>query len=157
MREYVKEIKEFEEKVVQVNRVSKKTKGGNRMTFSVLVLVGDRKGRVGVGLGKAPDVSSAIKKAASYAQRHLITVPMKGRTITHQVQLKLGAARLIMKPAPEGTGIIAGGAVRAVVDAAGIQDIVAKILGTKNRASNVYATFEALSRLKPLAELRNAK
>ncbi len=153
MREYVKEIKEFEEKVVQVNRVSKKTKGGNRMSFSVLVVLGDRKGRVGVGLGKAPDVASAIRKAASYAQRHLITVPMKGRTITHQIQIKLGAARLIMKPAPEGTGIIAGGAVRAVVDAAGIQDIVAKILGTKNRASNVYATFEALRRLKPLAEV----
>lgn len=146
---YPKEVKEFEEKVVQVNRVSKKTKGGNRMGFSVLVVVGDRKGRVGVGLGKAADVASGVRKASGYASRHLITVPMKGTTIVHEISIKLGAAKLLMKPAPEGTGVIAGGAVRAVVEAAGIRDIVAKILGTKNQASNVYAAFEALKRLKP--------
>lgn len=147
-REFPKEQKEFEEKVVQVNRVSKKNKGGNRISFSVLVVVGDKKGRVGVGLGKAPDVASAMRKGSSYAQRHLITVPLKGRTIPHEMRIKLGAARQILKPAPIGTGVIAGGAVRAVVEAAGILDIVAKILGTKNQASNVYATFEALKRLK---------
>jgi len=149
-RDFPKEQKEFDEKVIQVNRVSKKNKGGNRISFSVLVVVGDKKGRVGVGLGKAKDVSSAMRKGSTYAQKHLITVPVRGRTIPHEVRLKLGAARLMLKPAPIGTGVIAGGAVRAVVEAAGIQDIVGKILGTKNKASNVYATFEALKQLRQL-------
>ncbi len=142
--------KEFDEKIVKINRVSKKTKGGNRMGFSVLLVVGDKKGRVGVGLGKAPDVASGMRKASSYAQRHLINVPMKGTTIPHEIKIKLGAAQILLKPAPVGTGVIAGGAVRAVVEAAGIRDIVAKIIGTKNQISNVYATFEALKRLKAL-------
>lgn len=142
------EPKEFEEKIVQINRVSKKTKGGNRMSFSALVVVGDKKGRVGVGLGKARNVSSAVRKGASYAQKRMITVPMRGTTIGHEVRLKWGAARLILKPAPAGSGVIAGGPVRAVVEVAGIKDIVAKILGTSNKASNVYATFEALKMLK---------
>jgi small subunit ribosomal protein S5 len=147
------EPKEFDEKVVQVNRVSKKTKGGNRISFSALVVVGDKKGRVGVGLGKATDVSSAMRKGSSYAQRHLLTVPMRGTTIPHEVRLKLGAARLILKPAPAGTGVIAGGPVRAVVEAAGIRDVVGKILGTNNKANNVHATLEALRMLKPLNQL----
>lgn len=149
-----KEEKEFEEKVVQVNRVSKKTKGGNRISFSVLMVVGDRKGKVGVGLGKAPDVVAAIRKGVTRAKKHLIQVPMKGTTITHEILVKKGAAKVLLKPAPQGTGIIAGGAVRAVVDAAGIRDIVSKVLGTNNQASNVYATMEALSRLKPLEEMK---
>lgn len=140
-------IVEFEEKVIQVNRVSKKTKGGNKIGFSVLVVVGDKKGRVGVGLGKAADVSSAVKKGMSYAKKHLITVPMVGTTIPHEVRIKVGAAKIILKPAPAGTGIRAGGAVRAVVEAAGIRDVVSKILGTDNKASNVYATFKALRQL----------
>jgi small subunit ribosomal protein S5 len=139
---------EFDEKIVQVNRVSKKTKGGNKVGFSVLAVVGDKKGRVGVGLGGAPDVSSAVRKAVSYAKRHLLTVPMKGRTIPHEIRVKRGAARVMLKPAPPGTGVIAGGAIRAVVDAAGIRDVVSKILGSKNQASNVYATMEALRNLK---------
>lgn len=139
---------ELNEKVVQVNRVSKKTKGGNKIGFSVLVVVGDRKGRVGVGLGKAPEVTSAVKKAVSYAKKHLITVPMRKNTITHEVRLKLGAAQILLKPAPAGSGVIAGGAVRAVVSAAGIKDITSKVMGTKNQASNVYATLEALKRLR---------
>ena len=142
-----KEIKEFEEKIVQVNRVSKKTKGGNKISFSVLVVVGDKKGRVGVGLGKAPEVSSAIRKGSNYARKHLIKVPMRGATITQEILLKRGAAKVLLKPAPQGTGVIAGGAIRAVVEAAGIRDIVSKILGTDNQASNVYATFEALSQI----------
>lgn len=142
------EPREFEEKVVQVNRVSKKTKGGNRISFSALVVVGDRKGRVGVGLGKAPDVSSAMKKGSTYAQKHLITVPMKGTTIPHEVRIKWGAARVLLKPAPAGSGVIAGGSVRAVVEAAGVKDVVAKILGTNNQATNVYATIRALKLLK---------
>lgn len=139
---------EFEEKIVQVNRVSKKTKGGNRISFSVLVVVGDRKGKVGVGLGRAPDVSSAVAKGSSYAKKHLLSVPLKGTSIPHQVIVKLGAAKILLKPAPNGTGVIAGGAVRAVVEAAGIRDIVSKIMGSRNQASNVYATFEALKRLR---------
>lgn len=148
------EPKEFEEKVVQINRVSKKTKGGNRIGFSVLVVVGDRKGRVGVGLGKAPDVSSAIHKAVSYGKKHLFRVVMKRTTIPHEVYLKRGAAKVLLKPAPEGTGVIAGGAVRAVVEAAGIRDIVSKILGSKNQASNVYATLEALKTLRQPMETK---
>lgn len=139
--------KEFEEKVIQVNRVSKKTTGGNRIGFSVLMVVGDRKGKVGVGLGKARDVASAIRKAVTYAKKHMIDVPTVGGTIPHDIFLKRGAAKVILKPAPEGSGVIAGGAVRSVVEAAGIRNISSKVLGTKNQASNVYATLEALSKL----------
>lgn len=141
--------REFDERVVQVNRVSKKTKGGNKIGFSVLVVVGDKKGKVGVGLGKSPDVLSGIQKGARLGKRHMITVPTHGGTIPHEVYLKLGAAKILLKPAPKGTGVIAGGPIRAVVEAAGIQNIVTKQLGTRNKISNVYATIEALKRLKP--------
>lgn len=137
----------FEEKIVQVNRVSKKTKGGNRIGFSVLIVVGDKKGKVGVGLGKAPDVSSAIKKGVEIAKKHAISVPIVNGTIPFDLNLKLGAARIILKPAPPGTGLIAGGAVRSVVSLAGIENISSKVLGTKNQASNVYATIEALKKI----------
>jgi small subunit ribosomal protein S5 len=149
-----REMKEFEEKIVQVNRVSKKTKGGNKIGFSVLAVVGDKKGRVGVGLGGAPDVTSAVKKAVSYAKRHLFTVPMRGKTIPHEVYIKRGAAKVLLKPAPPGTGVIAGGAVRAVVEAAGIRDIVSKILGSNNQASNVYATLKALQQLRLVSKTK---
>lgn len=139
---------EFSEKVVQVNRVSKKTTGGNKIGFSILVVVGDRKGKVGVGLGKAADVASAVRKGSSYARKHMVKIPLVNTTIPHEIRMKLGAARILLKPAPPGTGIRAGGSVRAVVEAAGIKDIVSKILGTDNKASNVYATFAALQKLK---------
>lgn len=142
------EPKELEEKIVQINRVAKKTQGGNKIGFSVLVVVGDKKGRVGVGLGQGAEVPLAAKKAVAYASKHLITVPMKGTTIPHEVLVKFGAAKVLLKPAPPGSGVIAGGAVRAVVEAAGIRDISSKILGTNNQANNVYATLEALKRLK---------
>lgn len=137
----------FEEKIVQVNRVSKKTKGGNKIGFSVLAVVGDRKGKVGVGLGKASDVASAIKKGVVIAKKHLVEVSIVNSTIPFEYNIKLGAARVLLKPAPKGSGIIAGGAVRSVVAAAGIQNISSKVLGTKNQASNVYATIEALKRI----------
>ena len=140
--------KEFEEKIVQVNRVSKKTKGGNNISFSVLVVIGDRKGKVGVGLGKAKDVAQSVTKAVEYAKKHLIVVPLRGTTIPHDVRVKRGAAEVLIKPAPAGSGVIAGGAVRAVVEAAGIKDISSKVLGTSNQASNVYACLEALKQLK---------
>jgi small subunit ribosomal protein S5 len=145
--QFFEEAKEFEEKVIQVNRVSKKTKGGNKIGFSVLVVVGDKKGRVGVGLGKSKDVASAIRKGIAYAKKHLISVPLVKGTIPHDIRIKLGAAKIFLKPAPEGSGVIAGGAVRAVVEAAGIRNISGKVLGTKNQASNVYATLEALNNL----------
>ncbi|MBI4038534.1 30S ribosomal protein S5 [Candidatus Daviesbacteria bacterium] len=144
------ELGEYFERVVQVNRVSKKTKGGDRRSLSVLVVVGDKKGRVGVGLGKAQDVQSAVRKATSYAKKHLIEVVLKGTSIPHQILVKKGAAKVLLKPAPVGSGVIAGGAVRVVVEAAGIHDIVSKTLGTKNKASNVYATLEALGKLRKI-------
>lgn len=135
---------EFEEQIVQVSRVSKKTKGGNKIGFSVIAVVGDGKGKVGVGLGKAPDVSSAIKKGVLIAKKHLVEVPIIKGTIPFEFYIKLGAAKVLLKPAPPGSGVIAGGAVRSVVTAAGIHNISSKVLGTKNKASNVYATIEAL-------------
>lgn len=155
MKEYTAEA-EFEEKIVRVNRVSKKTKGGNKIGFSVLVVVGDKSGKVGVGLGKAPNVKAAIGKGITYAKKHLIEVPLVNATIPHQIYIKKGAAKIILKPASPGTGVIAGGAVRAVVEAAGIRDILSKVLGTSNQASNVYATIEALSRLKQRPETPRA-
>jgi len=148
IEENFKSEKEYEEKVVQINRVSKKTKGGNKIGFSVLVVVGNRKGKVGIGLGKAPDVLSALKKAIKKAKKNLFKVPMKKTTIPHEIYIKRGAAKIILKPAPAGTGIIAGGPIRIIMETAGIRDVVSKILGTKNKASNVYATIEALKRLK---------
>ncbi len=148
---------EFEEKIVQIHRVSKKTKGGNKIGFSVLVVVGDKKGRVGVGLGKAPDVSSSIRKGVSIAKKHLITVPIVKGTIPTRIDIKMGAAKIMLKPAPLGSGVIAGGAVRAVVEAAGIHNISSKVLGTKNQASNVYATLEALKRLILLSKRMNIR
>jgi small subunit ribosomal protein S5 len=137
----------FEEQIVQVNRVSKKTQGGNKVGFGVLVVVGDKKGKVGVGLGKAGDVSSAIKKGVSLAKKHVIDVPILNGTIPFEFYIKLGAAKVLLKPAPKGSGVIAGGAVRSVVSLAGIENISSKVLGTNNQASNVYATIEALRRL----------
>ena len=154
----IQEPSEFFEKVVQVNRVSKKTPGGDKRSLSVLVVVGDKKGRVGVGLGKAGDVQSAVRKATTYAKKHFIDVPLKdNRTIPHEIFVKLGAAKILMKPCPEGTGVIAGGAVRVVMEACGIRDVVSKILGTSNRASNVYATLEALKRLQQVRDRRTNK
>ena len=140
--------KEFEEKVIQVNRVSKKTKGGNKIGFSVLMVVGDKKGRVGVGLGKAPDVLSAIKKGVRRAKKQLFHIPMKGATIPHDITVKFSAAKILLKPAPPGSGVIAGGAVRAVMEAGGVKNVSSKVLGTRNPASNVYATIKALKQLK---------
>lgn len=148
--EYRREESEFFERVVAVNRVSKKTKGGDKRSLSVLVVVGDQKGKVGVGLGKAAEVQTAVKKATTYAKKHMIEVPLKGKTIPHEVFVKNGAAQVLLKPAPEGTGVRAGGAVRVVVEAAGIHDIVSKSLGTENKASNVYATMMALGKLKKI-------
>jgi len=140
--------KEFDEAIIQIKRVSKKTKGGNRIGFTALLAIGDKKGRVGIGLGKAPNVSSAIKKGVSVAKRNMVTVPLQNSTIPHELFIKKGAARIIFKPASEGMGIVAGGVVRKIMELAGVKDISAKIIGTNNKLMNAYATLEAFGKLK---------
>lgn len=139
---------DLDERIIQINRVSRKTKGGNKISFSVLTVAGDRQGRVGIGLGKANDVTGAIQKSLRRARRVMIEVPLKGTTIPHLVQVKYKAAKLLLKPAPPGTGVIAGSPVRAVVEAAGVRDIVSKILGTNNKITNVKAALKALGELR---------
>ncbi len=147
----------LQEKVVQVSRVSKKTKGGDNFSFSVVMAVGDSQGRVGVDKGKAPSVVPAIRKGVRKAEKKMVEVPIDGTTIPFAYEMKKGAAHLLLKPAPRGTGIVAGGPVRAVVEVAGIRDISCKILGTNNQASNAYATFEALKQIAKLVKLKGIK
>jgi small subunit ribosomal protein S5 len=146
--------KEFEETVVQINRISKKTKGGNQIRFSALVVVGDKKGKVGIGLAKATDVRNAIRKAIDAAKRKLVVIPLAGTTVPYSVREKFSAAKVLLKPAPPGSGIIAGGPMRVVLEAAGVRDAVGKILGTKNKISNVYATLKALESISEIVEAR---
>ena len=141
------QVKEFEETVLQIKRVSKKTKGGNQIGFTALVVIGDKKGKIGVALGKAKNVPSAIRKAIRAAKKKAFVVPLSGTTITKTIKIKYKAARIILKPAPKGTGLVAGGAVRAIAMVAGIEDMVAKCLGSRNLASNAWGTLKALKDL----------
>ena len=146
MEKYNRE--EFEEVIVNIGRVTKVVKGGRRFRFTALIVVGNRNGLVGFGFGKAKEVPDAIKKAVDDAFKNIVTVNVKGSTIAHDIEVKYNASRILLKPASEGTGVIAGGATRPVVELAGIKDILTKSLGSNNSANVVRATIKALSMLK---------
>ena len=142
------QVSEFNEKLVAVNRVSKTVKGGRNMRFSALMVVGDEKGRVGCGMGKAVEIPEAIRKGLEEAKKSMITIPLNGTTIPHEVVGVFGTGKVKMLPAPEGTGVIAGGPVRAVLEAAGIKDIVTKSIGSNNKINMVRATLAGLKQLR---------
>ncbi len=147
MQEYTGD-KQIEEKVLLIRRVSKKTTGGNDVSFSALVVVGDRKGKVGVGLGRAHEVPPAIQKAIVHAKKNMITVPIFKTTIPHDILLKYKSAYILLKPAPEGTGLKVGSVARIILDLAGVSDASGKIIGSRNQIVNTYAMIEALKKLK---------
>ncbi len=153
MKKVNSETLDLKEEVVQIRRVSKVLKGGRRFSFSALVVVGDKNGYVGAGLGKAKEVPSAIRKGIEHAKKNLIKVSLKGTTIPYKIVAHFAAAKVLLKPASPGTGIIAGGSVRAVVKLSGIQDILTKSLGSKSALNNVWATLKGLKSLKSAAEI----
>ena len=159
-RRFEREPKEFEERVVVINRVTKVVKGGRRFRFAALVVIGDKKGRVGFGTGKANEVPDAIKKAIEDAKKNLFVVPIVGTTIPHTAIGNFGAGSVLIRPATEGTGVIAGGPNRAVLELAGVNDILTKCLGSRTPINMVRATVEALKSLKTVeqvAQLRDLK
>jgi len=140
----IKEKPEFEEHVLQVDRVSRTVKGGKRMRFRALVIIGNRNGKIGMGVGKAAEVADAVAKATTIAKKRLLEVPLVNDTIPYPIEVNQGAAHIILKPAKPGTSVIAGGTIRVICNLAGIKNLVAKILGTANKINNAQTTFHAL-------------
>ncbi len=157
MSHYENSGEDLTEKVVYINRVAKVVKGGRRFSFSALVVVGDGNGGVGVGLGKANEVPEAIRKGATLARKNMIRIAMKGGTIAHPAMAEFSAARVMLKPASHGTGVIAGGAVRAIMESAGVTDILAKSLGSRNAINVARATIEGLRGLRDPVEVRRQR
>ena len=151
------DLPELNDRVVHINRVAKVVKGGRRFSFSALVVVGDGKGRVGFGSGKAKEVPAAIKKGIEIAKKNMVSISMSGTTIPHAVLGHYGAGKVMLKPASEGTGVIAGGPVRAILESAGIQNILTKSLGTANPHNVVKATFDALQQLRSEAQYNSLR
>ena len=155
-----KDQKEYEDQVIAINRVTKVVKGGRRFRFAALVVVGDRKGHVGIGTGKVNEVPDAIRKATEDAKKNMIEVPVINDTIPHEITGEYGAGKVFMRPASDGTGVIAGGAARAVLELAGIKDILTKCIGSRTKINVVRATFEGLRNLRTVeqvAEIRDKK
>lgn len=140
--------REFDQKVVEVKRVTRVTSGGKRMRFRALVVIGDHKGKVGIGLKKGMDVTESVNKAVNAAKKNMITVPIVNDTIPHEVKVKYKSSKLLMIPARPGTGVIAGGAVRSVLDLAGVKNVVSKMIGSNNKTNNVRATYEAFKMMR---------
>lgn len=148
-----RERNEFDQKVVEVKRVTRVTAGGKRMRFRALVVIGDHKGRVGMGLKKGADVSESVNKAVNQAKKNMVTLPLVNETIPHELKVKYKSSSLLLKPAKAGTGVIAGGAVRGVMDLAGVKNVVSKMLGSNNKVNNIKAVFEAFRRMKSKEQL----
>lgn len=144
------ELENLSERVVQINRVAKVVKGGRRFSFSSVVVIGDGQGNVGAGIGRAGEVPESIRKGVEDAKKHMVRVPLKDGTLPHEVTVNFGASRVLMKPASPGTGVIAGGGVRAVMEAAGVRDVLTKSLGSNNPVNVVRATLKGLEQMRPL-------
>lgn len=155
MNNYQQPEREFSETVVQINRISKKTKGGNQIRFGALIVLGDKKGRVAMGISKAQDVRNAIRKAIEDAKKNMVKITMQGTTIPLSVTVKLGASKVLLKPAPPGSGIIAGGPMRVVLESSGLRDVVGKTLGGSSKIGNVRATILALQQASDLQDKKN--
>ncbi len=145
--------REYDQKVVEVKRVTRVVAGGKRMRFRALVVIGDHKGKVGIGLKKGADVAESVNKAVTAAKKNMITLPLINDTIPHEIKVKYKSSRLIMMPAKPGTGVIAGGAVRSIMDLAGVKNVICKMIGSSNKVNNVKAVFEAFGKMKSKEQL----
>ncbi|MFH0828618.1 MAG: 30S ribosomal protein S5 [Candidatus Kerfeldbacteria bacterium] len=149
-----REEKEFQQKVIDIRRVARVVAGGKRMRFRALIAIGDGKGRIGIGIGKGLDVTSAISKGATIARKKLVSIPIVEETIPHTIRVKSGAALVLLKPAPKGSGVIAGGPVRSLMELAGVRNVIAKMLGSSNKINNVYAVMDAFGLLQTREQLK---
>lgn len=149
--------KEFDQKVVEVKRVTRVVAGGKRMRFRALVVIGDKKGKVGIGIRKGTDVTEAVQKAVNAAKKTMVQIPLVNDTIPHEIKLKYKSSVIFLKPARPGTGTIAGGSIRSVLDLAGVKNVLSKMIGSNNKVNNVMAAYLALTKMKNLEHIQNAK